>query len=827
MTDSRRVVKVFLASPGDLSEERRASKAAVDECNALFANEFGCQIELVGWEDTVSVYGRPQATINRELERCELFLGLIWKRWGTPPSIGGSYTSGFEEEFETSVQRRTIGGRPEISLFFKDIDSDLLRDPGDDLKKVLAFKNKLISDKTILFETFVDAKELEKKIRRCITQYVLGLRNREAEEVSAQNQAPKSDDEKPQVSEETNPNWETPLSVEGAKFLRSFISSTERVSSREEIPAVDIARARLLANIVGRNGNDETALGVHDANLLFTKGAHFTFGFAELNGLLASGFENYVHQNGPLWKWFKAVDGFTRNVLPLYSIFDSSTDRKLGALAAMTLISEPLARENPDHRDILLSSWFAKDSPSSVKVAALRYLGDMGIPSDLPAITQELDKSDSQTLSAAADAVIRINLRDGREKAILALYELQPSSLSPKLLMELFNHDETLTNEVLLQGVGHRDPGVRRKTVELLFEREALSIELADKLLIDGDAEVRYVGLKQLIKSGRAFSNEEANKILVKQSQGKGFGLIGSASRDSEGKSCWDDFQLHQLRSLPDKDLEAAVLADNVLIPDPYFILTERQFSRRADELRRSIDDRYKAKFAQSFQKMVVQFGWGADFQEKMKSIEDSVRKGLTRKALNIICNKGDLSDLRRIRLALEDGFVEYSENDFEYLRKFGEWRDISLIVSCVARPIPGRSLLLSTLGETTYKAAARAIYALGRTRLSEVLGMTLPGRLLAHLIVEMSDTAFQKIGDTSINMLLRSDEDMVRKVVALKCVQVLSKAKVVKLMDAYISSTQQHFYNVIHWLDFGASAPRDRASAAAKRLLNKEWREA
>lgn len=64
MTDDRKVVRIFLASPGDLPDERRAEKTAIDEINGLLANEFGYHVELVGWEDTVSVFGRPQATIN-------------------------------------------------------------------------------------------------------------------------------------------------------------------------------------------------------------------------------------------------------------------------------------------------------------------------------------------------------------------------------------------------------------------------------------------------------------------------------------------------------------------------------------------------------------------------------------------------------------------------------------------------------------------------------------------------------------------------------------------------------------------------------------------
>ena len=54
MADSRKIVRIFLASPGDLREERRAAKAVVDEFNSLWADEYGYHIELMGWEDTVA-----------------------------------------------------------------------------------------------------------------------------------------------------------------------------------------------------------------------------------------------------------------------------------------------------------------------------------------------------------------------------------------------------------------------------------------------------------------------------------------------------------------------------------------------------------------------------------------------------------------------------------------------------------------------------------------------------------------------------------------------------------------------------------------------------
>src|SRR2546421_249205 len=132
MAETREIVSVFLASPSDLGEERRAAKSIVDGINGSFANALGYQVELIGWEDTVSIFGRPQSIINAELDRCELFVGMLWRKWGTPTDGSGSYTSGFEEEFRRSVERRKGEGCPEISLFFKEVGQDFLQDPGPD-----------------------------------------------------------------------------------------------------------------------------------------------------------------------------------------------------------------------------------------------------------------------------------------------------------------------------------------------------------------------------------------------------------------------------------------------------------------------------------------------------------------------------------------------------------------------------------------------------------------------------------------------------------------------------------------------------------------------
>src|ERR1035438_5031378 len=103
MQTTRRVLNVFLASPTDVAKERAVAEEVVATVNKLIGRHLGWHIELQRWEDTVPGFGRPQALINPMVDECDLFVGLLWERWGQP---SGEHSSGFEEEFERARERR-------------------------------------------------------------------------------------------------------------------------------------------------------------------------------------------------------------------------------------------------------------------------------------------------------------------------------------------------------------------------------------------------------------------------------------------------------------------------------------------------------------------------------------------------------------------------------------------------------------------------------------------------------------------------------------------------------------------------------------------------
>jgi hypothetical protein len=169
----------------------------------------------------------------------------------------------------------------------------------------------------------------------------------------------------------------------------------------------------------------------------------------------------------------------------------------------------------------------------------------------------------------------------------------------------------------------------------------------------------------------------------------------------------------------------------------------------------------------------------------------------------------------------LVSGKVDYSAADLRYLEKFGQWCDIPLVIASLDRPEYGRKYtsILSIVSSTKYEDAARTLYGLGKHRLNDLLTTTMPGQLLACLIRLISDKAFQSLADADIVSLMRSETDEVRKLTSLKFVRAFPRRKIKKFLEDYMAA-DQFYYNVIHWLDFGISVPRERMLHAAGKVL-------
>lgn len=266
-TSTIRIVRVFLASPSDLGDERRIARDAVEEINRTVARPAGFHVDLIGWEDTLSSAGRPQALINEDLETCQMFIGMLWARWGTPPDTEGKFSSGFEEEFTLACKRNEDNGEPHITLFFKEVEASKIQDPGPELSKVLNFKYGIISQKKILYEEFSDVIGFGQKVRIIIANFIHKL-NRASQSRLGEN----SPDESPISSRQVGPpeHVETPIDNIHAVEAK-FLAAVSRTLGKEgESPsAFQLARLRNIAAAYGVSENDDITVGAHDANLIY------------------------------------------------------------------------------------------------------------------------------------------------------------------------------------------------------------------------------------------------------------------------------------------------------------------------------------------------------------------------------------------------------------------------------------------------------------------------------------------------------------------------------------------------------------------------------
>lgn len=128
--ETRRIYKVFIASPGDVTAERGVAFGVIADLNQIYESQrHDYRLEVRVWErHTHPDLGLPQEVINQQISirECDIFIGVFWKRFGTPPGSvrlndGRPYLSGTEEEIAIAIEARNSSSdrRPVIMLYQK------------------------------------------------------------------------------------------------------------------------------------------------------------------------------------------------------------------------------------------------------------------------------------------------------------------------------------------------------------------------------------------------------------------------------------------------------------------------------------------------------------------------------------------------------------------------------------------------------------------------------------------------------------------------------------------------------------------------------------
>src|SRR4051794_11197900 len=95
------VHSAFVSSPGDVATERSVTPRIVSELNGVYLQATGHILWPLMWETMSGGLGEdPQAVINRQTPDYDIFVGIVWSRFGTPTKRAGS---GTEEEFDRAL----------------------------------------------------------------------------------------------------------------------------------------------------------------------------------------------------------------------------------------------------------------------------------------------------------------------------------------------------------------------------------------------------------------------------------------------------------------------------------------------------------------------------------------------------------------------------------------------------------------------------------------------------------------------------------------------------------------------------------------------------
>ena len=159
------VYRILIASPSDVTSERKTIPDVISAWNATHSEDHNVVLLPVMWEthSTPEMGDRPQAILNKQLvASCDLLVGAFWTRIGTHTGVS---ESGTVEEIE-EIRK---AGKP-VLLYFSSQPVVLDSVDTEQYERLKNFKEKC--QKEGLVEKYDSISELREKLMRHLTHVV-------------------------------------------------------------------------------------------------------------------------------------------------------------------------------------------------------------------------------------------------------------------------------------------------------------------------------------------------------------------------------------------------------------------------------------------------------------------------------------------------------------------------------------------------------------------------------------------------------------------------------------------------------------------------------
>jgi HEAT repeat protein len=790
---TNKVITAFLASPSDLGDERERAEQVVSELNSSLS-AVGIRIELLKWEQRPPGYGRPQDQINAMVDGCDIFVGLLWKRWGAST---GEFTSGFHEEFQRATDRRKRDGKPEIWLSFKDIQKDLLKDPGEQLRKVLDFQRQQEELGEVLFARFKTTKIWEQNLRKWLTQLTLPMAVNaavDAAKPSASNQVAivqhslsgsTSSSNSPHSLTEMLPRVESALNSLEAEF---------DAPTGNHLSELDLVRLYLFtSSLLSRRYTKET-LGVHEMNLMYKHRENLRCTRDELDELQRS----MVSQSGdvaPGWYWKK--DENAAEVI--VELLDLAREDRAEVVRLRAL--ELLSRANIQLPQDLWTDLPLDDKDWMVSNAAYNYLSLIG---DQNAIKLFPKVSDESALSTAHDSKIALLCRIAPDQAVEEFLP-KDQSFPEEIVKKVSNALHSADDKMLRKALASANHKVRNAAVVELTARDKINADQATSFLDDPDRLVRKSALLSLVKLRAMPPIAEIKKILKAEPSRDNamypnlVGLLGGARDPDPDRTdevilaYFGTMDLEQLEGLTDWFSTDGRLA--------YRAMVLNHFNEVSSLVRSDLVSNFDRVRQGTIESLTTKYG-AAEVERIVKSFSELdafIRSGYVEAALSAILTNGEKGDAIYGRKHLGDESLQVRKVAIQILSKFGSAEDQARLME-IAQQTDWDSWR-GIAAEGAVKLSTNPIdtaLTLLKSPTTEVVSAAL-GWLMssdAHAVREL----FQSY--------LYSDNEKLRaRAVFYMIGHADGRDEQTKLLQDYIASGT-YFYSVVTWLDRLIFAP-------------------
>jgi len=173
MKEQVQVLRVVVASPGDVQPERDSLPEVIEELNKSTAADRGLRLELIRWQTDAYPGFHPEGSQGQiesglDIEHSDVVIGIFRKKFGTPVKDA---QSGTEHEFRKAYESWKSKRQPHIMMYFSQRPyAPKSSEEMNQWKKVINFKERFPQEG--LWWTYKETTEFQKLVRSHLTQFI-------------------------------------------------------------------------------------------------------------------------------------------------------------------------------------------------------------------------------------------------------------------------------------------------------------------------------------------------------------------------------------------------------------------------------------------------------------------------------------------------------------------------------------------------------------------------------------------------------------------------------------------------------------------------------